>query len=357
MTDSLNRRQFLSTTALASLGATAIGASPPRPPGDRRPVAIASANGLKSVEKAVALMKEGIDPLDAAIAGVGLVEEDPDDHTVGLGGIPNEEGIVELDAAVMHGPTHGGGAVASIRNILHPAAVARLVMKRTDHCLLVGEGAYRFARMHGFPDTDLLTEEARQIWLYWKETNSRTDDYLPPPPEELGPTVRKFFGEKYVREHGTIHLSALDTHGNLGCTTTTSGLYFKVPGRVGDSPILGAGLFLDNTVGSAGSTGRGEANLLNLSSHSIVESLRRGASPSEAVVEACKRVVATNLSPRLRGPKDRPNFDVKFYCLGKDGRFAGASLWAGAKLAVCEDGKARLVECEPLFPERLEEDL
>jgi N4-(beta-N-acetylglucosaminyl)-L-asparaginase len=259
--------------------------------------------------------------------------------------------VVELDAAVMHGPTHGAGAVASLRNIMHPAAVARLVMKRTDHCLLVGEGALRFARMHGLPEVDLLTDEARKIWLYWKETTSKLDDYVPPPPAEVDPAVLKFFGPEYVREHGTIHLSALDTHGDLGCTTTTSGLYYKIPGRVGDSPILGAGLYLDNTVGSAGSTGRGEANLLNLSSYLIVEELRRGRAPQEAALEACRRVVATNLAPRLRDAKGRPTFDVKFYCLARDGRFAGASLWAGAKMAVHDGDAARLVDCASLFDE------
>lgn len=351
MSEPINRRDFLSLGAAAGLSATAIGALPAQPPGDRRPIAIASANGLKAVETAVELMKQGADPLDAAIAGVAIVEADPSDHSVGYGGIPNAEGVVELDAAVMHGPTHGGGAVASLRNIKHPAAVARLVMRRTDHCLLVGEGALKFARLHGIPEEDLLTDEARKIWLYWKETSSRNDDYIPPPPDQVDPAVRAFFGPEYIREHGTIHLSALDTHGNLGCTTTTSGLYYKIPGRVGDSPILGAGLFLDNTVGSAGSTGRGEANLLNLSSHTIVEELRRGRSPEEAVLEACRRVAATNLLPRLRDAKGRPNFDVKFYCLAKDGRFAGAALWAGAKLAVHDGQGARLVACAALYDE------
>jgi N4-(beta-N-acetylglucosaminyl)-L-asparaginase len=354
MLESLSRRQFLSVSA-AGLGATALGASPPKDIGARRPIAVSSANGLAAVTKAMELMKAGHDPLDAAVAGVAIVEADPNDHTVGYGGIPNEDGIVELDASVMHGPTHGGGAVASLRNIMHPAAVARLVMKRTDHCLLVGEGALRFARAHGFPEIDLLTDESRKIWLYWKETQSKEDDRIPPPPEELDPVVRKFFGESYIREHGTIHLSALDTHGDLGCVTTTSGLYYKIPGRVGDSPILGAGLFLDNEAGSAGSTGRGEANLLNLSSHTIVEAMRRGAAPKDAVIEACKRVVATNRTKRLQDAKGRPNFEVKFYCVSKDGRFAGASLYAGAKMAVHDGDSARLVECTPLYDEVLVE--
>jgi N4-(beta-N-acetylglucosaminyl)-L-asparaginase len=354
MPESLNRRAFLSVSA-AGLGATALGALPPRPVGTRRPVVVSSANGLRAVEKAMELIKAGSDPLDAAIAGVAIVEADPSDHTVGYGGIPNEDGVVELDSAVMHGPTHGGGGVAALRNIMHPAAVARLVMKRTDHCLLVGEGALRFARAHGVPEVDLLTDDARKIWLYWKETNSRDDDRIPPPPDELDPVVKRFFGEKYVREHGTIHCSALDTHGDLGCITTTSGLFYKIAGRVGDSPILGAGLFLDNTVGSAGSTGRGEANLLNLSSFAIVDAMRRGLAPKDAALEACKRIVATNRDPRLRDAKGRPNFDVKFYCVSIDGRFAGSSMWGGAKMAVHDGDSAQLVECTPLYDETLGE--
>lgn len=349
MPESFNRRTFLSVSA-ASLGATALGAVPPKPVGKHRPVVVSSANGLRAVEKAMELIRAGNDPLDAAIAGVAIVEADPNDRTVGYGGIPNEDGVVELDAAVMHGPTHGGGGVAALRNIMHPAAVARLVMKRTDHCLLVGEGALRFARMHGFPEVDLLTDETRKIWLHWKETSSPTDDRIPPPDSELDPVVRRFFG---IREHGTIHCSALDTHGDLGCVTSTSGLFYKIPGRVGDSPILGAGLYLANGVGSAGSTGRGEANLLNLSSYLIVELLRQGKSAKEATREACKRIEATNRDPRLRDAKGRPNFDVKFYCVTKDGEFAGASLWAGAKMAVHDGTAARLVDCTPLYDEQL----
>ncbi len=348
MTDAINRRTFLSVSAAAGLGATALGASPFREVGPRRPVAISSANGLKTVEKAMELIRAGADPLDAAVAGVAIVESDPNDHTVGYGGIPNEEGVVELDAAVMHGPTHGGGAVASIRNVMHPAAVARLVMKRTDHCLLVGEGALKFAKAHGFPEQDLLTDDARKIWLHWKETLSSNDDRIPPPDDELDPVVREFFG---IRKHGTIHCSVLDTHGDLGCTTTTSGLYYKIPGRVGDSPILGAGLYLDNTVGSAGSTGRGEANLLNCSSYLIVEGLRRGLAPRDAVMEALKRIAATNKLKRLQDAKGRPNFDIKFYAVTKDGRFAGGSMWAGGKMAVHDGDSAKLVDLTPLFDE------
>lgn len=350
MIDKIHRRHFLTaSTALAGLGSAAFGATAPRQVGERRPVAVSSANGLRAVETAMEIMRAGGDPLDAAIAGVAIVEADPTDHSVGLGGMPNEQGVVELDAAVMHGPTHGGGAVASLRNIMHPAAVAKMVMQRTDHCLLVGEGALEFARSHGFPEVELLTEESRKIWLYWLETRSKDDDRFPPPPDEVDPAVRDFFGPDYIRKHGTIHLSALDSHGDLGCVTTTSGLYFKIPGRVGDSPILGAGLFLDNEVGSAGSTGRGEANLLNLSSHLIVEEMRRGRDPKDAALEACRRIAATNRHPTLRDDAGRPNFDVKFYAVSKDGRFGGASLWANAKMAVHDGVEARLVDLASLY--------
>jgi N4-(beta-N-acetylglucosaminyl)-L-asparaginase len=368
MTQRFQRRSFLLTSA-ATLSAAAMARGlradetapqlppdpkPSKPPGQGKPIVISSANGLKTVTKAMELIQSGVDPLDAAIAGVAIVEADPSDHSVGLGGIPNSEGVVELDAAVMHGASHKGGAVASLRNIVHPAAVARLVMQRTDHCLLVGEGALRFARMHGFPEVDLLTDESRKIWLHWKETLNDKDDLIPPPYEELDPAVRKFFG---IREHGTIHCSALDTHGDLGCTTTTSGLYYKVPGRVGDSPILGAGLYLSNDVGSAGSTGRGEANLLNLSSFLIVENMRKGLDPKDAALEACKRVVANNREPRLRDPEGRPKFDVKFYAISKDGRFGGASLWAGAKMAVHDGKDARLVDLASVFDMPVGEEL
>src|SRR5947209_1442655 len=208
MRNTINRRRFLGTTAAASLSTLAIGAAAASPPGSKRPIIVASGNGLRSVEKAMELVKQGHDPLDAAIEGVAIVEADPTDHSVGLGGLPNEDGVVELDAAVMHGPTHGGGSVASIRNIIHPAAVARLVMKRTRHCLLVGDGALRFARAHGFPEVNLLTDEARQIWLHWKETHDPSDDWLPPPKEDAAAFIREALEPRVT---GTIHCSVLDT--------------------------------------------------------------------------------------------------------------------------------------------------
>jgi len=343
----ISRRFFMGTTAAASLSTLAVGAAPPRPLGDRRPVAVASGNGLRAVEKAVELMKQGRDPLDAAIEGVAIVEADPADMSVGYGGLPNEDGVVELDAAVMHGPTHGGGSVASIRNIMHPAAVARLVMKRTRHCLLVGEGALRFARAHGFPEVDLLTDRARQVWLHWKETRDPSDDWVPPADEEVAAYVHEYIKKRVT---GTIHCSALDTHGDLGCVTTTSGLSWKIPGRVGDSPILGAGLFLDNEAGSAGSTGVGEANLLNLSSHLIVEGMRRGLAPKDAVMEALKRIAETSVrDPKRRRADGKTTFGVSFYALAKDGTYAGGCMYPGGKMAVHDGDSGRVVELDPLY--------
>ncbi len=346
MSHPLSRRDFLASTSAASLASLMIGATPAQPPGPGKPMAVSSANGIPAVTRAVELMQTGLDPLDAAIAGVAIVEADPKDHSVGYGGLPNEDGVVELDAAVMHGPTHGAGAVASLRNILHPAAVARLVMKRTRHCLLVGDGALRFAKTHGFPEVDLLTEEARKIWLRWRETRSNIDDWIPAPEGEVEPAVLEAMKTRIT---GTIHCSALDTHGNLGCVTTTSGLSYKIPGRVGDSPIFGAGLYLDNTVASAGSTGVGEVNLVNCSSYLIVENVRKGMALKDAMIDALKRVVATTTrNPRFRDEQGKPTFRVNFYGLTKTGDYAGVCLITPAKFAVHDGTSAKLVDCEVL---------
>jgi N4-(beta-N-acetylglucosaminyl)-L-asparaginase len=346
MKNVMSRRRFVASTTAASLSTLAIGAGPIKPVGSKRPIIVASGNGLRAVEKAMELVKAGRDPLDAAIEGVAINEADPKDHSVGYGGLPNENGVVELDAAVMHGPTHGGGSVASIRNIMHPAAVARVVMQRSRHCLLVGEGALKFARAHGFPEVNLLTDEARQIWLHWKETRDPNDDWLPPPDEKVAAFVREALTPRVT---GTIHCSVLDTHGDLGCTTTTSGLSWKIPGRVGDSPILGAGLFLDNEVGSAGSTGVGELNLLNLSSAMIVEGMRRGLGPKDAIMEVCKTIVARcTKDPKRRRKDGRLAGNVSFYAVSKDGKFAGGSIFPGGKMAVHDGESARLIPCDPL---------
>lgn len=322
-------------------------------------MAIASANGLRAVALAVERMRAGVDPLDAAIAGVNLLEEDPNDMTVGYGGVPNEDGVVQLDAAVMHGPSNRAGAVAALEGIKYPSRVAKRVMESTDHVLLVGPGARRFAEMHGFPVENLLTEKARKVWLYWKQNLSVRDKWIEPPLDQLEPEVREFlrdYGPDYFRDpraYGTIHLSAISAKGDLGGATTTSGLFFKIPGRVGDSPLIGAGLFTDNEVGSAGSTGRGEANILVAGGHTIVELMRQGRSPKDACVETLQRIARTTREPRLLDRDGRPNFGVRFYALDKAGTYGAASMWSDpkkpAQFAIADDKGARLEKAAFLF--------
>jgi N4-(beta-N-acetylglucosaminyl)-L-asparaginase len=346
------RREFLRNAVATSGGALVAGTFPAvagsvMPAGTGKPIAISSANGLRAVTKAMEMIGTGSDALDAVIAGVNIVEDDPDDTTVGYGGLPNEEGVVELDAAVMHGPTHSAGAVASLRNIKNPSRVARMVMDRTDHVLLVGEGALRFARAHGFKEEELLTDKAREAWLYWKEHLSNTDDWLPahgPDDRDIGALLpaplRNEFGE-FFRHTGTIHCGGLDQNGNMSCVTTTSGLAFKIPGRVGDSPIIGAGLYCDNAVGSAGSTGRGEANLINCTSRMVVEHMRNGKSPEEACIEALKQLVDHNRPHRLQTPAGRPTFDVALYAINKRGEYGAARIYSGGKFSIHDGTSAR----------------
>lgn len=324
--------------------------------------AISSANGLESTKRAVQMMKNGADPLDAVVQGVSLVEADPKDTSVGLGGLPNENGIVELDAAVMHGPRHRAGAVAALQNIRHPAQVAQKVLETTDHVLLVADGALAFARANGFKEEELLTERARKIWLHWKQTLSDKDDWLSPPKDEQ---VSEFWRantrsfsiagkrqRRFVRPTGTIHCSGMNAQGDICCTTTTSGLAFKIPGRVGDSPIIGAGLYVDNEYGSCGSTGRGEANLQNLASFLGVEFMRQGMSPKEAGLETCRRIADHTRRKDLLDDQGRPTFGLKFYLLDKQGRHAGVTLWGPAKFAVTDQNGTRLEDCEFLYRQR-----
>ncbi len=337
----LSRRDFIRNTAAAS----ATIAFRPQPPVN--PVAIASRNGLQAVTRAIEEINQGADALDAVIAGVNLVEEDPSDLTVGYGGLPNAEGMVELDSAVMHGPTGRAGAVASLQGIKYPSKVAKLVLERTDHVLLVGEGAQNFARMHGFSTENLLTDQAREIWVQWRENLSNQDDYLPPhgvDDTNLGEALKR------NEEHwGTIHCSAIDLQGNISSVTTTSGLAFKIPGRVGDSPITGAGLYCDNDVGAAGSTGRGEANLENCGSFLIVERMRMGDSPQDACLYACERITNNTHLARLQNEAGEPAFNVSFYAVNKAGEIAGARIRGPGQMAVADQDGARLIELAYLF--------
>ncbi|MBI3185775.1 MAG: N(4)-(beta-N-acetylglucosaminyl)-L-asparaginase [Myxococcales bacterium] len=351
----LTRRELLATSAAALAAPTLAQRAP------KLPLAVASGNGLRCVQKAIERMQAGADPLDAAIDGVAILEDDPTDMTVGLGGVPNEEGVVQLDASVMHGPSGRAGAVASLEGIRNPSRVAKLVMETTDHVLLVGPGALRFARMHGFTPQELLTEKARKVWLYWKQNLSARDKWLEPEPSQLDPDVRDFIREygadpfRDPRSYGTVHLSAAGRNGELAGCTSTSGLFFKMPGRVGDSPIIGAGLYTDNGVGSAGATGRGEACILFCAAHTAVELMRQGKHPKDACLEVLRRIASGTRDGRLLDRKGRPSFGVTIYAIDRRGEYGSASLWAVSgwgkprQFAVADSGSARLEDCAYLF--------
>jgi len=312
--------------------------------GSGKTIAIASSNGGRAVTRAVELMKGGGDTLDAVVAGVNINEEDPEDSSVGYGGLPNEEGVVELDASVMHGPTRRAGSVASLRGIKYPSKVAKVVMEETDHIMLVGEGALKFARAHGFREENLLSEKSRLAWLTWKRGlrdrngHSNWSDGLDAPPgkaEAAKPTadLRRLFPgvdeetlawALEVATHpptGTINCLSLNAKGEMSGVTTTSGLGWKIAGRVGDSPIIGAGLYVDQEVGAAGSTGRGEENIRVAGAHTIVENMRHGMAPKEAVLDCLKRIARNYDNDQARLAK----FDIKFYALRKDGVYAGGA--------------------------------
>jgi N4-(beta-N-acetylglucosaminyl)-L-asparaginase len=340
----LSRRSFLHT---AAAGALAVPAASMRPVRRRGPVAVASANGIKAVALAVQRMTEGWRPVDAAVAGVELVENDPEDDSVGIGGLPNEDGVVELDACVMDGPSGLGGAVAALQGIKNPAQVALKVMRHTDHVLLCAEGAQRFALTHGFQVENLLTEASRKKWLEWREKRSSIDDWISP--EENGEHGKEWFS-KFKHKTGTIHLGAVDSNGDIGSCTTTSGLAFKLAGRVGDSPLLGCGNYCDNDTGSGGATGRGEACILANGGSFIVHQMALGKSPVDACLEACKRVVRLTKVKRLLDAKGRPDFQVQFYATNKAGLTGGAALYAG-KYAVGDENGARLVDFACLYDE------
>jgi len=280
-----------------------------------RPVAIASGNGLKAVTRAIEGVQRGEHLLDAAVAGVEIQELDPEDHSVGLGGLPNADGVVQLDASCMHGPSRRAGAVGSLEGIATPARVAQAVMDYTDHIFLVGEGARRFALDLGFEETELLTPQARAIWLRWRSKLSPDDNWREAAADH-----------PLASTHGTINLDLVDAVGDLASVTTTSGLSWKVPGRVGDSPLIGAGQYCDNEVGAAGSTGRGEANIKVCGAFLTVEHMRAGASPEEACLRTLERALALT-EPRLLDDRGRPLYQLSFYALAKDGRYGAAAMY------------------------------
>ncbi|MEL7473354.1 MAG: N(4)-(beta-N-acetylglucosaminyl)-L-asparaginase, partial [Planctomycetota bacterium] len=324
----------------------------------RGAASIASGNGVGTVELALRRVREGVDPVLAVVEGVGTVEADPDDLTVGLGGLPNEEGVIELDSSVMHGPTHKAGAVAALRNIVHPAQVALKVLQTTDHVMIVGEGALKFARAHGFTEQDLMTEKTRQIWLRWKRNLNPSDDWLDDEQQDWSLDGRERADAGVELEgrgaqpftYGTIHCGATDAAGNVSACTTTSGLSYKIPGRVGDSPIVGAGMYVDNEVGSAGATGRGEAVIQSCGAFSTVRHMGEGKSPTEACLAVLKEMAErTKRQRRLIDENGRPNYNVIMYALRKDGAYGSASMWSGREFAVATGAGARREKCAFLY--------
>lgn len=404
-----SRRDFLSQTALMAAGVAGSAAAQPsetrhdqpityQPP--KRPVIVTRETGDNSVAEAYALLQQGADTLDAALHVCQAREDDPADHSVGYGGLPNEDGVVELDACVMHGPTRRAGSVAALPNIRHAARVAETVMRRTAHVMIVGQGAERFAVTEGFPTENMLTDDARKIWLLWKEhgigwwgPGIDSPDWKPPvatppgaiphagamsplltprhPAPEHLPAVQATMRHLYEMADrmgirpalrpeavlqvmwpttGTIHVSALNTKGEISGATTTSGLAWKIPGRVGDSPIIGAGCYTDQDIGSAGATGNGEENIKIAGAHTIVDLMRYGATPKEAGLEALRRIARNynNDMTRLR------YLDMIYYIVRRDGAYAGVSLWSTRgtgtqKKFVVHDGTLRTEPCDYLF--------
>ena len=373
----LNRREFVRRTAAAGVAAAAgpktlLGtpatASSQGPAvvtaTSVKPVVISSANGNRfknggsrtCVEEAFSMIARGTDVLEALIAGVNIVELDPLDDSVGYGGLPNADGIVQLDACCMHGPGKRAGGVAEIEGVRTPSQVARRVMDETDHHLLVGKGAQDFARAIGFTiEADLNTESSRQKWLEWKR---RTDPLHYLSPQDRQHAYRRIaidmIAEGLIdRDHyyGTINCNGINAKGEICGVTTTSGLAWKIPGRTGDSPILGAGLYLDGDIGAAGSTGRGEANLYNLCSFVIVEEMRKGVHPRDAAFTALRRVARNTIEKRLLNSQGHPNFGLNFYVLNARGQYAGVSMYEST-YAVCTENGPQTLSTDSLYEGR-----
>jgi len=369
MQERINRRTFVAAAGLGALASPSLLAQGPTVLARHaRPLVLSAANGNKSqdaagltcVAKAFQMLTAGEDVLKAVVAGVNIVELDPEDTSVGYGGLPNAEGVVQLDASVMHGPRKRAGAVACIEGVRTPSLVAMKVMEVTDNHLLAGKDAQRFARNLGFKiEKNLITEKSRRLWLEWKR---RTD-----PEHYLEPGDRAAAGRRaalgMVAEglldpdhfYGTINCDAVNAKGQVAGVTTTSGLPWKIPGRVGDSPILGAGLYVDGEVGAAGSTGRGEANLFSLGSFLVVEGMRQGKSPKDAGMAALARVVANTVEKRLLNARGKPNFNLVFYAVNTKGEHAVVSLYESsgkepARYALCTDDGPQTLPTEPMFP-------
>lgn len=276
-------------------------------------------HGIPANTVAMPILTKGGTALDAAEAGARVPEEDPTSRSVGYGGLPDEQGKVTLDACIMD--SHGNaGSVAFLQGIKHPVSVARKVMEKTPHVMLVGEGARQFAVSQGFEETDLLTEDSRKAWEKWtKEQTKQT-------PHDT---------------HDTIAVLAQDKNGNLAGACTTSGWAFKLHGRVGDSPIIGAGLYVDNEIGCAGATGLGEEVIKTSGSFLVVELMRQGYDPTPACEEALKRII--------RKHAGKPDFQVAYIAIRKDGKIGYACIKSNFEYAMARDGKNELYKVKELI--------
>jgi N4-(beta-N-acetylglucosaminyl)-L-asparaginase len=369
MSPKVNRREFVKTGTAASLAAAAapraFGQAPAMmTPSGSQPVVISSSNGNKfknggdktCLETAFVKITKGEDVLDSLIAGVNIVELDPEEDSVGYGGLPNAEGVVQLDSCCMHGPKKRAGGVAALEGVRTPSLVARAVMEQTDHHLIVGKGAQEFARSLGFKiEDDLNTERSRAAWLRWKRETDPLH-YLDPikRQEAMRRIELQMIAEGVIDAnhfYGTINCNGVNAKGEVCGVTTTSGLAWKIPGRVGDSPILGAGLYVDNDIGAAGSTGRGEANLYNLCSFLVVEEMRRGAHPKDAGMAALRRIKGNTIEKRLLNARGEPNFNISFYVLNKKGEHAGVAMYGGKSMtySFCDASGPKTVALEPLL--------
>ncbi len=332
----VTRRSFFRGAVGAGVGAAALGRmpesllaaapdAPTTPQAAGVPLIITSHDnetGQDAARQAWQILADGGSALDAVERCANVIEVDPDDHSVGYGGLPNQDGVVQLDASIMDGRTYNAGSVASLENIVNASSVARMVMERTDHVMLVGPGALAFATSFGFEETDLLTEEAREIWVRWRERHAPDDDWGPPDHLRGLPGTELGMDGPIPFHYGTTNCLAVDANGDVAGITTTSGLSWKIPGRIGDSPIIGAGLYVDNQVGAAGATGRGEDVIKSCASFYIVSRMRDGRSPQEACEDAIA-LITDNY--RAIGSDFYP--EEKFVAVSKDGDVGCA--WMG----------------------------
>jgi N4-(beta-N-acetylglucosaminyl)-L-asparaginase len=334
-----NRRQFLRNSALSSLVLLVKNsyASPLGANVKELPLVISTWPNVKSNAEAWRVLQAGGRAVDAVEAGVQIAEADPADQSVGYGGLPDRDGKVTLDACIMDDKGNCG-SVMFLEGIKHPIRVARLVMEKTPHIQLVGEGALQFALANGFKVESLLTPESEKAWKDWLKTSK----YDPMDTDRLLRNMGKDNIPGQQDNHDTIGMVALDAKGNLGGACTTSGMAFKLRGRVGDSPIIGSGLYVDNEVGAATATGVGEEVVRICGSHTVVELMRQGNSPEQACKKALERLV------RMRGDKVR-GLQVGLLAVNRKGEFGGYSLQKDFSYAVHTKKGSQVFQAKSLW--------